>query len=168
MADGKVVQVIGPVVDVQFPGDSLPELLNAVRIRRDGESDLTVEVAQMLGDDVVRCVAMASTDGLVRGMSAEDTGAPIRVPVGPETLGRVWNLLGKPIDEKGDVEFKEHNPIHRTPPAFEEQTLRERRQGRPLRRCRAGQDGPHPGAHPQYRHGARRRFGVRRSRRAHP
>lgn len=122
MADGKVVQVIGPVVDVQFPGDSLPELLNAVRIRREGESDLTVEVAQMLGDDVVRCVAMASTDGLVRGMPAEDTGAPIKVPVGPETLGRVWNLLGKPIDEKGDVEFKEHNPIHRTPPTFEEQS----------------------------------------------
>jgi F-type H+-transporting ATPase subunit beta len=122
MAEGKVVQVIGPVVDVQFPGDSLPELLNAVVIKRDDGKDLTVEVAQMLGDDVVRCVAMASTDGLVRGMPAVDTGGPIRVPVGPKTLGRVFNLLGEPIDERGPVEAEEFMPIHRKPPAFEDQS----------------------------------------------
>jgi len=122
MAEGKVVQVIGPVVDVQFPGDSLPELLNAVVIKRDDGKDLTVEVAQMLGDDVVRCVAMASTDGLVRGMPAVDTGGPIRVPVGPKTLGRVFNLLGEPIDERGPVDAEEFMPIHRKPPAFEDQS----------------------------------------------
>ncbi|BCW99308.1 MAG: ATP synthase subunit beta [Armatimonadota bacterium] len=122
MAEGKVVQVIGPVVDVQFPGDSLPELLNAVVIKRDDGKDLTVEVAQMLGDDVVRCVAMASTDGLVRGMPAIDTGGPIRVPVGPQTLGRVFNLLGEPIDERGPVEAEQTMPIHRKPPAFEDQS----------------------------------------------
>ena len=122
MAEGKVVQVIGPVVDVQFPGDSLPELLNAVVIKRDDGKDLTVEVAQMLGDDVVRCVAMASTDGLVRGMTAVDTGGPIRVPVGPKTLGRVFSLLGEPIDERGPVEAEEFMPIHRKPPAFEDQS----------------------------------------------
>jgi len=107
---------------VQFPGDSLPELLNAVVIKRDDGKDLTVEVAQMLGDDVVRCVAMASTDGLVRGMPAVDTGGPIRVPVGPKTLGRVFNLLGEPIDERGPVEAEEFMPIHRKPPAFEDQS----------------------------------------------
>ncbi len=122
MAEGKVVQVIGPVVDVQFPGDSLPELLNAVVIKRDDGKDLTVEVAQMLGDDVVRCVAMASTDGLVRGMPAIDTGGPIRVPVGPQTLGRVFNLLGEPIDERGPVEAEQTLPIHRKPPKFEDQS----------------------------------------------
>ncbi len=122
MAEGKVVQVIGPVVDVQFPGDSLPELLNAVVIKRDDGKDLTVEVAQMLGDDVVRCVAMASTDGLVRGMPAIDTGGPIRVPVGPQTLGRVFNLLGEPIDERGPVEAEQTLPIHRKPPTFEDQS----------------------------------------------
>jgi F-type H+-transporting ATPase subunit beta len=109
-------------VDVQFPGDSLPELLNAVVIKRDDGKDLTVEVAQMLGDDVVRCVAMASTDGLVRGMPAVDTGGPIRVPVGPKTLGRVFNLLGEPIDERGPVDAEEFMPIHRKPPAFEDQS----------------------------------------------
>jgi len=107
---------------VQFPGDSLPELLNAVVIKRDDGKDLTVEVAQMLGDDVVRCVAMASTDGLVRGMPAVDTGGPIRVPVGPKTLGRVFNLLGEPIDERGPVDAEEFMPIHRKPPAFEDQS----------------------------------------------
>ena len=107
---------------MQFPGDSLPELLNAVVIKRDDGKDLTVEVAQMLGDDVVRCVAMASTDGLVRGMPAVDTGGPIRVPVGPKTLGRVFNLLGEPIDERGPVDAEEFMPIHRKPPAFEDQS----------------------------------------------
>ena len=121
MAEGKIIQVIGPVVDVQFPPEELPGLLNAVEIPH-GEDKLTVEVAQMLGDDVVRCVAMASTDGLVRGMPAVDTGAPIMVPVGQATLGRVFNLLGHPIDERGPVAADQQLPIHRQPPSFEEQS----------------------------------------------
>ncbi len=121
MAEGKIIQVIGPVVDVQFPPEELPSLLNAVEIPH-GEDKLTVEVAQMLGDDVVRCIAMASTDGLVRGMPAVDTGAPIRVPVGQATLGRVFNLLGQPIDERGPVDAEQTMPIHRQPPSFEEQS----------------------------------------------
>src|SRR5438128_10801567 len=109
-AQGKVVQVIGAVVDVQFPPEHLPAILNAVKIRQ-GDIDLTVEVAQMLGDDVVRCIALDSTDGLVRGMPATDTGAPIAVPVGEVTLGRVFNLLGQPIDERGPVAATEFWPI---------------------------------------------------------
>jgi F-type H+-transporting ATPase subunit beta len=119
---GRVVQVIGPVVDLQFPHDALPPILNAVKIEdKEREIDLTVEVAQMLGDDIVRCVALDSTDGLVRGMPAVDTGAAIAVPVGEETLGRVFNLLGQPIDERGAVVAKEYWPIHRPAPAFEDQ-----------------------------------------------
>jgi len=121
MAEGKVVQVIGPVVDLQFPADSLPALLNAIDISMQ-DRKLVVEAAQMLGDDVIRCVAMASTDGLVRGMTATDTGAPIKVPVGQATLGRVFNLLGEPIDERGPVAAEQMSPIHRLPPTFEEQS----------------------------------------------
>jgi F-type H+/Na+-transporting ATPase subunit beta len=117
---GAVVQVIGPVVDLRFPPDRLPSILNAVRIQ-DGDIDLTVEVAQMLGNDIVRCVALDSTDGLVRGMRAIDTGEPIRVPVGEATLGRVFNLVGEPIDERGPVAAEEYWPIHRPAPAFEDQ-----------------------------------------------
>ena len=119
-AVGAVSQVIGPVVDVQFPPDHLPAILNAVRIQ-DGDIDLTIEVAQMLGNDVVRCVALDSTDGQLRGMKATDTGAPIAVPVGEETLGRVFNLLGQPIDERGPVAATEFWPIHRPAPNFEDQ-----------------------------------------------
>jgi F-type H+-transporting ATPase subunit beta len=118
---GQVVSVVGPVVDVQFPPDQLPEILNAIRIQADG-IDLTCEVSQMRGDDVVRCVALASTDGLVRGMKAVDTGAPIRVPVGRETLGRVFDLLGSPIDARGPVNAAEAWPIHRPAPPFEDQS----------------------------------------------
>ncbi|MBM3456926.1 MAG: F0F1 ATP synthase subunit beta [Armatimonadetes bacterium] len=118
--DGKVVQVIGPVVDVQFPPDALPPILNAIKIV-DREIDLTAEVSQMLGDSVVRCVALDSTDGLVRGTRAVDTGASISVPVGEITLGRVFNLLGEPIDERGPVEVNERWPIHRPAPDFEDQ-----------------------------------------------
>ena len=121
MAEGKVVSIIGPVVDIKFSVDSLPHLLNAIEIPKDG-GKLTVEVAQMLGDDVVRCVAMASTDGLVRGMTAIDTGAPITVPVGNSTMGRVFNLLGDTIDEKGPFAVEQRMPIHRLPPSFEEQS----------------------------------------------
>ena len=119
---GRITQVIGPVVDIQFPPDQLPEILNAIEIPREGSSPLVVEVAQMLGNDTVRCVAMDSTDGLVRGMEARDTGGPITVPVGPATLGRVFNLLGQPIDERGEVVTDKRLPIHRPAPPFEEQS----------------------------------------------
>jgi len=121
MATGKVSQVIGPVVDVRFPADELPEILNALNIPNVRDETLTVEVAQMVGNDTVRCVSMESTDGVVRGMEAIDTGGPISVPVGRETLGRVFNLLGEPIDNRGPVETKEKLPIHRPAPSFEEQ-----------------------------------------------
>ena len=126
MAQGKVVQVRGPVVDVRFPADALPALLQALRIKDDArEIDLIVEVAQHLGDDIVRCVAMDNTDGLVRGMPVEDTGGPITVPVGKETLGRMFDLLGRPIDGRGPVESAQRMPIHRDPPSFEEQSVAE-------------------------------------------
>ena len=122
MATGRIVQVQGPVVDLGFAAGELPAILNAVTIDDDARNiHLTVEVAQHLGDDTVRCVAMSSTDGLVRGMPAVDTEKAISVPVGKETLGRVFNLLGKPIDEMGPVDVKEWWPIHRPSPSFEEQ-----------------------------------------------
>lgn len=120
---GKIRQVIGPTVDLEFDPDHLPQILNAIRID-DDERDihLTVEVAQHIGNNLVRCVAMSSTDGLVRGMNAVDTGAPIAVPVGDQCLGRMFNLLGEPIDAKGDVpDPNQRNPIHRSSPSFEEQ-----------------------------------------------
>ncbi|HZP80282.1 MAG TPA: F0F1 ATP synthase subunit beta [Chthonomonadaceae bacterium] len=123
MATGSIVQVQGPVVDVSFQAGQLPPINNAVTIQDPTRDiDLTVEVAQHLGNDVVRCIAMSSTDGLVRGMPAEDTGQPIAVPVGRETLGRVFNLLGRPVDEKGPVAAKEFWPIHRPAPSFAEQS----------------------------------------------
>ncbi|MCB1151255.1 F0F1 ATP synthase subunit beta, partial [bacterium] len=125
MADntGRVVQVIGPTVDLEFSADSLPEILNAIKITdAEKEIDLTVEVAQHIGNNVVRCIAMDSTDGLVRGMPATDTGGPISVPVGKQSLGRLFNLLGKPIDGKGPVEEPQKTaPIHRAPPSLEDQ-----------------------------------------------
>ena len=120
---GKVVQVIGPTVDCEFRSDSLPDILNAIKIK-DAEKkiDLTVEVSMHIGDNIVRCVALASTDGLVRGMSAVDTGRPIAVPVGKASLGRVFNLLGEPIDGKGDLpKDTPRSPIHRPAPSFEDQ-----------------------------------------------
>ena len=117
---GKIVQIIGPVVDIRFDEDNLPELLNAVEIERDG-GKLVVEVAQHLGNDTVRCVSMDTTDGLIRGMKAINTGKSIAVPVGKETLGRLFNVLGEPIDGKGPVNNKETLPIHRSAPSFEEQ-----------------------------------------------
>ena len=118
---GKIVQIIGAVVDISFPKNSLPRLLNAIEIDNNG-TKLTVEVAQHIGDDVVRCIAMSTTDGLVRGMDAVDTGEPIKVPVGRETLGRIFNLLGEPVDEKPSPETKERWPIHREAPSYEDQT----------------------------------------------
>ncbi len=122
MAQGKVVQVIGPVVDLQFPAEALPAILNAVQIPEVRGATLTVEVAMMLGNDTVRCISMQSTDGLVRGMKAIDTGGPITVPVGRGTLGRVFNLLGETIDKKGPTVQMDRLPIHREPPTFAEQT----------------------------------------------
>jgi F-type H+-transporting ATPase subunit beta len=122
---GKVVQVIGPVVDIEFPLDQLPAIYNAVKIEGkvdQVEINLTVEVMQHLGDNTTRCIAMSSTDGLTRGMKATDTGAPISIPVGPETLGRVFNVLGQTVDNKPEaVKTAETWPIHRAAPSFEEQ-----------------------------------------------
>ncbi len=119
---GKVVQVIGPVVDVEFFSDDLPQINHAVKIEDEEQGiDLVVEVAQHIGDNIVRGVSMTTTDGLVRGMEAVDTGAPITVPVGEECLGRIFNMLGQPIDEKGPVNAKHYRPIHKSPPTFEEQ-----------------------------------------------
>jgi len=118
---GRVVQVIGPVVDVEFPPQELPEIYNAVEIYRDG-SRLVLEVQQHIGDNWVRCLAMDTTDGLRRGLEAIDTGAPIKVPVGPATLGRLFNVLGQPIDDLGPVEAEEYRPIHQPTPSLEEQS----------------------------------------------
>ncbi|MBN2225887.1 MAG: F0F1 ATP synthase subunit beta [candidate division Zixibacteria bacterium] len=120
---GKVVQVIGPTVDCEFHADHLPEILNAIKIEdKEREINLTVEASMHIGDNIVRCVALASTDGLVRGMKALDTGQPIAVPVGDKTLGRVFNLLGKTIDELGDMpKDMPRHPIHRPSPSFEDQ-----------------------------------------------
>ena len=117
---GKVVQIVGAVVDIKFAKENLPDLLNAIEIELNG-SKLTLEVAQHIGDDVVRCIAMSSTDGLVRGTEAVDTGKAISVPVGRETLSRMFNLLGEPVDNKPAPETKERWEIHREPPTFEEQ-----------------------------------------------
>ena len=117
---GKVVQVIGPVLDIRFEDGHLPELLSAIKIPC-GDRVVTAEVAQHIGDNVARCVSMNATDGMVRGLDAEDTGSPITVPVGNECLGRIFNLLGEPIDELGPVKTEERWPIHRPAPSFEEQ-----------------------------------------------
>jgi len=124
MAAGRVAQVRGPVVDVSFPTDRLPELLSAVHIRDEQRGiDLVAEVAQHLGDDTVRCIAMDSTDGLMRGMSVEDTGGPIEVPVGRPVLGRIFDVLGRPVDERGEVGADTSLPIHREPPSYSRQVV---------------------------------------------
>lgn len=117
---GKVVQVTGPVLDIRFADGELPALLNAVELQNHGKT-LVVEVAQHIGDNVARCIAMAATDGLVRGTEAVDTGGPITVPIGDECLGRVFNLLGEPVDEQPAPENMERWPIHRPAPTFDEQ-----------------------------------------------
>ncbi len=126
-AEGKVTQIIGPVLDIEFPAEHLPEIYHAVHISDEGfdsptKIDVTVEIAQHLGEGRVRCVAMEPTDGIVRGMKAVDLGECITVPVGPETLGRIINVLGKPVDELGPVETKQRFPIHRPAPSFESQS----------------------------------------------
>ncbi len=119
-AKGKVVQVIGTVVDIEFPPDGLPALNNAIEILLKGEKIL-LETQQHVGNNWVRCLAMSPTDGLARGAEAIDTGAPLSVPVGPATLGRLFNVLGEPLDDLGPVEAEEHWPIHRPPPSFRDQ-----------------------------------------------
>ncbi|MDW8050899.1 MAG: F0F1 ATP synthase subunit beta [Armatimonadota bacterium] len=122
---GRVVQVMGPVVDVRFSGGELPAIYNAIKIIDEERGiNLTCEVAQHLGDDTVRTIALSSTDGLVRGMKAIDTGGPIMVPVGRATLGRVFNLLGEPIDEKGPVNADKYAPIHKPAPPLQEQNVK--------------------------------------------
>src|SRR5277367_5823862 len=117
---GRVTQVLGAVVDVQFPGE-LPFIQNALRCKID-DRVLVLEVAQELGEKTVRCIAMDSTDGMVRGQEVADTGGPITVPVGPETLGRILNVIGDPVDERGPVETAKRMPIHRDAPSFEDQS----------------------------------------------
>ncbi|HCA48312.1 MAG TPA: F0F1 ATP synthase subunit beta, partial [Armatimonadetes bacterium] len=125
MGSGHVAEVRGPVVDVAFPTDDLPELLSAVRIQDDQHGiDLIVEVAQHRGDNTVRCIAMDSTDGLVRGMSAEDTGGPIQVPVGRASLGRIFDVLGRVVDEGDPLPPDTPTmPIHREPPGYSDQAV---------------------------------------------
>jgi F-type H+-transporting ATPase subunit beta len=120
---GKVVAVKGAVVDVEFAPQELPEIYDAVEISRDGKK-LVLETQQQIGDNTVRCLAMDSTDGLARGVEAVNTGAPITVPVGPATLGRIFNVLGEPVDGKGEVKATARHPIHRLAPPFDEQSTR--------------------------------------------
>ncbi len=125
---GKIVQVIGPVVDVEFQDGKLPRILNALKVTNPSIStakdNLTLEVAQHLGENTVRTIAMDSSEGLVRGMEARDTGNPIMMPVGPECLGRILNVIGEPVDERGPVGAKKSSPIHKTPPTFQEQSTK--------------------------------------------
>ena len=184
MAVGTVTQVIGAVVDVSFK-DHLPAILNALETENKGNR-LVLEVAQHLGESTVRCIAMDGTEGLVRGQEVRDTGKAIAVPVGDATLGRIMNVIGEPIDEKGPVEVvrEPHDPPARAgirrpvhglrDPGHGHQGRRstgavlQRRQGRPLRRCGRRQDRADPGADQQHREGALGLFGVRRRGRAHP
>ena len=119
---GKITQVIGAVLDIKFSQGTLPHINEAIEIATKDGGSLVVEVSQHLGDDTVRCIAMGSTDGLVRGMEAIATGAPISVPVGEATLGRIFNVLGQPIDNKPKPEVEEYLPIHRPAPTFEDQS----------------------------------------------
>ena len=120
MSSGNVVGIIGAVVDVQFARDSMPKVYDALKVEA---TDLTLEVQQQLGDGVVRAIAMGSTDGLRRGVAAVNTGSPIQVPVGAQTLGRIMNVLGEPVDDKGPVDAADHWPIHRKAPTYEEQAV---------------------------------------------
>ena len=184
---GQIIEIKGVVIDAVFT-DTLPEILNALEIeipRSDGSSfTLVAEVQQHLGDDRVRAVAMDSTDGLSRGADVVDTGAPISVPVGQATLGRIWNVIGQAVDEKPEPANMERWSIHREPPAFRElsptveifetgikvhrsdRALHQGRQGRPLRRRRRRQDRADHGADPQPRQAARRPLRLRRRGRA--
>jgi F-type H+-transporting ATPase subunit beta len=125
--DGRIVQVMGPVVDVEFPPGELPEIYTALRATNPGiddrEFNLVVEVAMHLGENTVRCIAMDTTEGLVRSQAVVNTGNPIQVPVGPKTLGRIMNVIGEPVDEKGPIDSEKVYPIHRPPPPFVDQSI---------------------------------------------
>ena len=127
-SQGKVTQVLGPVVDVEFPPGDLPPIFTALRVTNASlgkeEGNLVLEVAQHLGENTVRTIAMDSTDGLARGVTVTNTGSPIVVPVGKATLGRILNVVGQPVDERGPIKATEHWPIHRDPPSFVEQDVR--------------------------------------------
>ena len=185
MRQGVINQIIGPVIDIKFEEGNLPELLNAIKIPH-GEQDVMAEVAQHIGDDVVRCVALSSTDGLTRGMEALDTGAPITVPVGDEVLGRLFNVMGQTIDDKGPVHTTKTSPIHKPAPSFEDQNTKSeiyetgikvidliapvypRRQGRSVRRRGCRQDSSDPGADQQHCQRAWRHLCLCGCRRADP
>src|SRR6476661_2002418 len=127
LAVGKVIQVAGPAIDIQFPEGQIPPILTAIRITSEGFNvptpvDIIVEVAQHIGEGRVRTIALQPTEGLVRGMRAESTGAPVSVPVGKETLGRVLNVIGEPVDERGPVNTAQRYPIHRAAPTFDQQS----------------------------------------------
>src|SRR5512139_295895 len=123
-ATGSVVQILGGVVDVEFPREDIPDLLEAIEVQRPGKDPMILEVQNHIGDNWVRTISMGTTDGLQRGKAAFATGAPILVPVGQETLGRIFNVLGQPVDQKGDVDIKMRYPIHRPAPEFSEQSTR--------------------------------------------
>ena len=124
MAEGRIVQILGGVVDVEFPAEQLPEIFEAIDVPREGMSSMVLEVQKHLGNHWVRTVAMDATDGLQRGAPVFSTGAPISVPVGPETLGRVFNVLGRPVDNLGRVDTRLRYPIHRAAPDFTDQSTR--------------------------------------------
>ena len=188
MADkniGKITQVIGAVLDLKFSEGYLPEINDAVEITRKDGGKLVVEVAQHLGDDIVRCIAMGPTDGLVRGMDAVATGGPISVPVGEATLGRIFNVLGEPIDEKEAPKDVEYAPIHRKAPSFEEQATQtemletgikvvdllcpyQKGGNRSVRWSRCRKDRSYPGTDYQYCNGAWRLFCIHWCRRTYP
>ncbi len=182
-ANGKIVQIIGSVIDVEFPREGIPAVYEALKLV---DQDLTLEVQQQLGDGIVRTIAMGASEGLKRGLGVKSTGAPITVPVGVGTLGRIMDVLGKPQDEGGPIKtqgFPADPPPgagvrradRRPGPARDRhqghrpaRAVREGRQDRPVRRRRRRQDRQHAGAHQQHREGAQRPFRVRRRRRAHP
>ncbi|MBE6056678.1 MAG: F0F1 ATP synthase subunit beta, partial [Clostridium sp.] len=119
---GKVIQIIGPIIDIKFDSENLPDLFNALEINA-GDKKVIAEVEQHIGDDTVRAIAMESTEGLRRGMEVLDTGSSVSVPVGKEVLGRLFNVLGNPIDEEGEFTSQQSYPIHRSAPSFEEQSV---------------------------------------------
>ncbi|MGY8790130.1 MAG: F0F1 ATP synthase subunit beta, partial [Pseudomonadales bacterium] len=122
MSSGHIVQIIGAVIDVEFPRESVPRVYDALSV---DNTEITLEVQQQLGDGIVRTIALGSTEGLRRGLDVTDTGAAISIPVGEETLGRIMNVLGEPIDERGEIGAKEKMPIHRKAPSYEEQAASE-------------------------------------------
>ena len=183
MNQGKIVQIIGAVVDVEFPRENVPKVYDALKVKN---TEITLEVQQQLGDGIVRTIALGSTDGLKRNLIADNTGRAISVPVGKGTLGRIMDVLGSPIDEAGPVKADDHWEIHRAAPSYEDQAaaqraagnrhqghrpdvpVRQGRQGRPVRRRRRRQDRQHDGTDQQHRQGARGPVGVRRRGRAYP